>query len=78
MLFQNLNPLDYFLKEYLKDRVWENNPQIREDIITKEMRRIPQEMLNRVVGNFNVPLAAVLSYSSVVHETKIELLTEKV
>ena len=42
------------------------------------MRRIPQEMLNRVVGNFNVPIAAVLSYSSVVHGTKIELLTEKV
>ena len=63
MLFQNLHPLDYFLKEHLK---------------TKEMRQIPQEMLNRVAGSFNVPLAAVLSYSSVVHGTKIELLTEKV
>ena len=42
------------------------------------MRRIPQEMLNRVVGNFNVPIAAVLSYSSAVHGTKIELLSEKV
>ena len=30
---QDLNPSDYFLREYLKDRVCENNPQTREDII---------------------------------------------
>ena len=75
---QDLNPPDYFLRGYLKDRVCENNPQTREDIIRKEIRRIPQEMLNRVVDNFNVGVAAVLSYSSVVHATNIVLITEKV
>ena len=43
---------------YLKDRVCENNPQTREDIIRKEIRRIAQEMLNRVVDNFIVRVAA--------------------
>ena len=75
---QNLNPPDYFVSGYLKDRVCENNPQTREDIIRKEIRRIPQEMLNRVVDNFNVRVAAVLSYSSAVHETNIGLINEKV
>ena len=75
---QDLNPPDYFLRGYLKERVCENNPQTREDIIRREIRWILQEMLNRVVDNFNVRVAAVLSYSSVVHGTKIVLITEKV
>ena len=75
---QDLNPPDYFLRGYLKDRVCENNPQTRGDIIRKEIRGIPQEMLNRVVDNLNVRVAAVLSYSSVVHGTDIVLITEKV
>ena len=74
---QDLNPPDYFLRGYLKDRVCENNPQTREDIIRKEIRRIPQEILNRVVDNFNVRIAAVLSYSSTAHGTSIVLITEK-
>ena len=61
----------------LKDRVCENNPQTREDIIRNEIRRIPQEMLNIVVDNFNVPVAVVLSYSNAVHGTNIVLITEK-
>ena len=36
----------------MKDRVCENNPQTREDIIRKEIKWITQEMLNRVVDNF--------------------------
>ena len=48
---QDLNPPDYFLRGYLKDRVCENNQQTREDIIRKQIRRIAQEMLNRVVDN---------------------------
>ena len=75
---QDLNPHDYLLWGYLKDRVCENNPQTREDIIRKEIRRIPQEMLNRVVDNFNVRVAAVLSYSSAVNGTNIVLITERV
>ena len=74
---QDLNPPDYFLRGYLKDRVCENNPQTREDIIRREIRWIPQEMLSRVVDNFNVRVAAVLSYSSVVHRTNMVLITEK-
>ena len=75
---QDLNPLDYFLKGYLKDRVCENNPQTREDIIRTEIRRIPQEIISRVVNNFNVRVAFVLPYSSAVHGTNILLITEKV
>ena len=58
---QDLNPPDYFLRGYLKDRVCENNPQTREDIIRREIRWIPQEMLDTVVDNFNIGVAAVLS-----------------
>ena len=75
---QDLNPPDYFLRGYLKDRVCENNPQTREACIRREIRRIPQEMLNRVVDNFNVRVTAVLSYSSTMHGTNIVLITEKV
>ena len=46
---------------YLKDRVCENNPQTKEDIIRREISWIPQEMLNGVVDNFNVRVADVLS-----------------
>ena len=76
----DLNPPDYFLWGYLKDRVYENNPQTTEvlkDNIRREIRWIPQEMLSRVVDNFNVRVAAVLSYSSAVHGTNIVLITEK-
>ena len=61
-----------------RDRVCENNPRTREDIIRKEIRWIAQEILNRVVDNFNVWVAAVLSYCSTVHGTNIVLITEKV
>ena len=44
--------LTIFWGGFLKDRVCENNPQRREDIIRKEIRRIAQEMLNRVLDNF--------------------------
>ena len=75
---QDLNPPDYFLRGYLKDRVYENSPQTRQDSIRREIRRIPQEMLNRVVDSFNVRVAAVLSNSRTVHGTSIILITEKV
>ena len=75
---QDLKPPDYFLRGYLKDRVCENNPQTRQDIIRREIRRIAQEILNRVVDNVNVRIAAVLSYGSAVRGTNIVLITEKV
>ena len=60
--------------------VWRNEapPQTREDIIRKGIRWISQEMLNRVMDNFNVGVAAVLSYSSGVYGTNIILINEKV
>ena len=66
------------IKGYLKDRVCENNPQTKEDIIRREVRWIPQKILNRAVDKFNVGVASVLPYSSVVHEANIVLITEKV
>ena len=77
---QDRNPPDYFLGggEYLKDKVCEKNPQTRKDIIRREIRWIPQELLNGVVGNFNVWVATVLPYSSAVPGTNIVLITEKV
>ena len=62
----------------MKDRVCENNPQTREEIIRRDIRWIPQDMLNGVVDCFNVRVAAVLSYSSAVNGTNIVLITEKV
>ena len=61
---------------FLKDRVCENNPQTKGDVIRKEIRQIAQEMLNRVVNNFIVQVAAVLSYSSMVYGTNIVLIIE--
>ena len=60
-----------------RQSLWKQSTE-REDIIRKEIRRVPQEMLNRVVDNFNVRVAAVLSYSSTVHGTNIVLIIEKV
>ena len=75
---QDLNPPDNFLRGVPERQSCENNPQSKEDIIRKVIRRIVQEMLIRVAGNFIVPVAAVLSYNSVVHGTNIVLITEKV
>ena len=61
----------------MKNRVCKNNPQTREDIIRREIRRIPLEILNRVVDNFNLCVAVQL-YSSAVHRMNIVLITEKV
>ena len=61
----------------MKNRVCKNNPQTREDIIRREIRRIPLEILNRVVDNFNLCVAVQLN-SSAVHRMNIVLITEKV
>ena len=49
---------------YLKVRVCENRTQTKEDIIRRKIRWIAQEMLKKVVDNFNVRVAAVLSTSA--------------
>ena len=59
----DLNPPDYFLWGYLKDRVYQDNPPTIERLkenIKREIRRIPGEMLERVIDNFNVRVAAVI------------------
>ena len=61
---QDLNPPDYFLRGYLKDRVCEKKPQAREDIIRKEIKRITQGMLNRIVDNFIVRVLLIQQCSA--------------
>lgn len=59
----DLSPLDYFLWGYLKDRVYANNPQTIDALknnIRTEIRRIPHDMLDRVITNFNVRVATVI------------------
>lgn len=51
------SPPDYILWDYLKERVYEDNPdtidRLKENI-KWEIRRIPNDMLERVVNKFNV------------------------
>ena len=58
---------DYFLWGYLKDSVYENNPETKKVLkgnIRREIRQIPKEMFNRVVDNFNVRVSAVIQQHS--------------
>ena len=59
----DLSPADYFLWGYLKERVYANNPQTIEGLkanILQEIRRIPLDMCDRVIRNFNVRVATVI------------------
>ena len=59
----DLSPPDFFLWGYLKERVYHNNPQTIDALkenIRREIRKIPREMLDRVINNFNVRVAAVI------------------
>ena len=51
----DLNPLDFFLWGYLKDRVYQNRPETIEDLkqaIASEAHAIPRDMCKRVIDNF--------------------------
>ena len=51
----DLNPPDFYLWGYLKDRVYEHNPQTIPDLkaaITAAIRAIPREECRRVIENF--------------------------
>jgi len=51
----DLNPPDFDMWEYLKDRVYGNNPQTIPDLkaaITAAIRAIPREECGRVIDNF--------------------------
>lgn len=59
----DLNPPDYFLWGYLKERIYDNNPQTLAALkgnIRREIRRIPADMIGRVIENFNVRVGAVI------------------
>jgi len=50
-----LNPPDFYLWGYLKDRVYGNNPQTIPDLkaaIIAAVRAIPREECGRVIENF--------------------------
>ena len=78
LIFRTENLNTSVITSYGTDSCRENNPQTREEIIRKEIRRIPQEVLNRVVGNFNVRVAAVLSYSTAVHGIDSRVVSTKI
>ena len=64
----DLNPADYFLWGYLKERAHAGNPRINEDLkesMKREIRRIPAHMLTIVVESFNVCIAAVIQQCGV-------------
>ncbi len=51
----DLNPPDFYLWGYLKDRVYENNPQTIPELkeaITQKIRAIPKQECVRVIDNF--------------------------
>ena len=51
----DLNPPDFYLLGYLKDNVYENNPQTIGELkaaITGKIRQIPKEECVRVIDNF--------------------------
>ena len=56
-------PWNYLLWGYLKERVYQDNPDTIGSLkqnIRREIRRIPRDMLERVMDNFNVRMAAVI------------------
>ena len=55
----DLNSCCYFLWGYLKERTYDNNPQTLAGLRDKIRRRIPADMIRRVIDNFNVRVAAV-------------------
>ena len=60
----DLNPLDFFLWGYAKENVYKNNPQTVQELkaeITQFIRRIPNDMCQRVVENFAVRLNACMN-----------------
>lgn len=51
----DLNPCDFFLWGYLKDRVYSGNPQTLielEAAITEQINLIPNEMLQKTISSF--------------------------
>ena len=59
----DMNPLDFFLWGFLKDRVYEGNPETLDQLkrnITREVRAISPAIRERVTNNFKKRLDACL------------------
>ena len=59
----DLKSCDYFFWEYLKERIYDKNPQTLADLkdnLRREIRHILADMIGRVIDNFNVRVAAVI------------------
>ena len=62
--YPDLSPPDYFLWGYLKERVYQDNPntidRLKENTRREIRRIIPNDMLDRAINNFNVRKAGVI------------------
>jgi len=59
----DLSPVGYLMRRYLKDRVSASNLQttgVLKNNIRTGIRRIPHEMLDRIITNFRMRVAAVI------------------
>ena len=59
----DLNTVDFVLLGYLKEKIYNNNPQTLaalKDSIRREIKRIPAEIIGPVIKNFNVRVAAII------------------
>ena len=53
----------FFFCGYLKERIYHKNPQtidILKENIRREIRKIPREIIDRVINNFNVRVTTVI------------------
>ena len=78
-----LSPPDFFLWGYLKEKVYHNNLQTIDELkenIRCETKRIPHEMLDRVINNFNVHVATIIQRrgAGIEHVINYELRSEMV
>ena len=73
----DLNPLDFFLWDTLKDRIYSDPPGSIEDIkrkVSTEIRNIPVEMLERTIGSFEARLRHVIASNGPHFENLIHLI----
>lgn len=71
----DLNPCDYFLWGYLKDRVYINKPKSLDELkenIRREIRNIPQDTLKNVTANFVMRLRHVIAVEGGHFETLVQ------
>ena len=78
-----LSPPDFFLWGYLKEKVYHNILQTIDELkenIHCETKRIPHEMLDRVINNFNVRVATIIQRrgAGIEHVINYELRSEMV